>query len=91
MNIIKYPDNYGATCPFCGESREWLQRVKDSFANGEVLGNIVDYGGVRLVTTSRPIGDNTKQIDQYKCYTCGAEWETEPYLSEGFEDKVVAI
>ena len=89
MKITKTPDdikkfeyrkqvaNEGCNkCPCCGETRSF------NYHSGKVTG--IDSP----VCTIRCKGFfNIKfyKIDKYKCFTCGAEWESEPYLT--CEDK----
>ena len=67
------------TCPFCGESEstwDWLEKHN----NG--------YGGVACLSYKSWYGKKDHKlfekkhhwrIDNYKCYTCGAEWESDSY------------
>mgnify|MGYP002623915622 CR=1 FL=1 len=65
-----------AVCPFCGESRR-----KDLYGKfGVELINYVPSKGYY----GRAKGDwfgpkHLYHIDCYRCRTCGAEWESDPY------------
>lgn len=95
MKITKLPDSQDEkkiakakalegcdTCPYCGETREYLS-VKELFNsirndipynkyNGiECLGEFL-YGSLFAFY-------KVLFVTRFKCHTCGAEWESEPY------------
>lgn len=61
------------TCPCCGESKTFLQYLKENQG----------FKGVSCGTcrtwVSGIFHPRHMQVDLYVCYTCGAEWESEPY------------
>lgn len=64
-----------SVCPCCGESRSLVDYIQETGRlNGGVSGGLVSI-------ECAPGFFSTKIVhkDQYRCYTCGAEWESEPY------------
>lgn len=59
-------------CPNCGETRDHFKCL----ANGE-SGGI--SGGIYRSWTEGFFRIKCMRADVYKCYTCGTEWESEPY------------
>ena len=95
MRITKLPDSQDEkkiakakalkgcnVCPYCGETKEYfdLKRLLDSICNDiplslyegiECLGEF--FHGSVFALIKRLF------VTRYKCRTCGAEWESEPY------------
>ena len=89
MKITKLPDSQDEkkiakakalegcdTCPCCGETKkQFLECCKDGIPfkfNGiECLGECL-HGSVFTLM-------KRMFVTRYKCHTCGAEWESEPY------------
>lgn len=63
-------------CPCCGENRSQLDYLRDGITMKGVSDGICKNwieGFFRV---------KYMQTDCYKCYTCGAEWESKPYEVE---------
>lgn len=94
MKIIKTPDSQNEkkiakaralegcnVCPYCGETKEYFdpKRLLESIINNipfkydgiECLGEFL-HGSI--FTFFKGLF-----VTRYKCHTCGAEWESEPY------------
>lgn len=60
-------------CPCCGEDRKYADAP------------LTDHSGRGIMHMGESWKDfgffhgGLKTIDHYKCYTCGAEWESDPY------------
>lgn len=74
MKITKYPNHITMTphqvCPCCGETREF-RIINDKLVGVDFIGTQKEYKGfirTKIVCT-----------DRFACYTCGAEWEGDPY------------
>ncbi len=59
-------------CPCCGESKLTLHYIKRGILNKGIL------QGIEKTWVSL-FGMKNMKCDCYKCCTCGAEWESEPY------------
>lgn len=70
-------------CPCCGETKEY-------FDSNEIMKNIVNKTSLRLLYEGiECLGEFLHGslfsfykglfVTRYKCHTCGAEWESEPY------------
>ena len=59
-------------CPFCGETKSNLQYIKEGNPNKGISTGFKHWceGFFR---------SRYMQCDTYTCYSCGAEWESEPY------------
>lgn len=80
--IKKNIDKKFRVCPFCGEAREY-SLLKNSYgiekinyyppkgwhgpAKGDIFGWFI------------PSRWHYWRIESYRCHTCGAEWESDPY------------
>lgn len=68
-------------CPKCGENKTDFDYVNEALERNEdiPLGRgIIQYG---YYDTSKGLFRLTGyQTDCYKCLTCGAEWESDPYI-----------
>lgn len=94
MKIIKTPDSQDEkkiakaralegcnVCPYCGETKEYFdpKRLLESIINNisfeydgiECLGEFLHGSVFALI--------KNLFVTRYKCHTCGAEWESEPY------------
>lgn len=61
-------------CPCCGETKSTLEYNKeDIFSHKGIASGTYKSWCAGLFRTKR------YRIDCYHCYTCGAEWESEPY------------
>jgi len=95
MKLTKLPDNCDANlmvqeesrkkfavCPCCGESRSHFYPY---ITGGIELEYLVPskgyYGPARGDFWGRflPSRWHNWRIDSYRCHTCGAEWESDPY------------
>lgn len=66
--------NHGCNiCPYCGETKSFLEYL----LVGECSKGIVSTGTLHWSEGFFKI--KTKYVDCYKCYTCGAKWESDPY------------
>ena len=75
FTAMKATANIGCNvCPCCGETKSWFQYMEeDGVCNKGVSGGLAKSwieGVFRL---------RCMKCDCYKCYSCGAEWESEPY------------
>ena len=61
-------------CPCCRENKSTLEYVKQDFI---IKG--ISSGGICKQWAEGIFKTRHMKIDCYKCYTCGAEWESEPY------------
>lgn len=61
-------------CPCCGENKSWIQYMKEGVYNKGVMSGALNKTWVEGVFRMRNM-----KCDCYKCYSCGAEWESEPY------------
>lgn len=60
------------TCPCCGETRQWDYRLSGRPAGiSPPLVARVNIGNFWMTRYA--------SVDFYECYTCGAEWESDPY------------
>ncbi len=77
---------YGNKCPFCGESRDFL----NCLSNGEYKG--IDsgvykawygkqYEADRKTFSIKKMFEKSRywNVDCYSCYTCGCHWDTPAY------------
>lgn len=60
-------------CPCCGERKTEMEYCEEGVYNKAVSGGTCKRWAKGLFRV-RYI-----QVDRYWCYTCGAEWESEPY------------
>jgi len=60
-------------CPCCGETREV------QLENNKLVG--ID-DGISCTEAKGFLNIKVYHTTCYKCHTCGAQWESEPYLSE---------
>lgn len=69
------------TCPCCGETRQYLdtKRIIEAIQNNKLISyEGVDCLGEVYIGGIFNIFKNIV-VTRYKCHTCGAEWESEPY------------
>lgn len=68
-------------CPCCGETKEY-------FDPKELLESIINNTPLNLYDGIKCLGEfihgsifalKYSFVTRYKCHTCGAEWESEPY------------
>lgn len=79
LNLIKARDkaNKGCqVCPCCGETQSVGDYIAKGFLNRGILSGLCKNHIAGIFKLKY------MQIDCYKCYTCGAEWESEPYECE---------
>lgn len=60
-------------CPCCGESKSNMVYIRNGLLNKGISSGI-SKSWVEGFFHPRHI-----KVDCYKCYSCGAEWESEPY------------
>ena len=76
--IVKRVDEKLRKCPFCGENRDYWDDL-----HGVMISHHSWYGREHENTESIflwPFGKKRLwQISEFKCYTCGAEWKSDPY------------
>lgn len=61
-------------CPCCGENRKQIDYWKEGITHKGI-----SSGGICKNWAEGFFKIKVMQIDCYKCYTCGAEWESDPY------------
>ena len=73
-NIRKERANIGCdVCPCCGENKTFSEYLNEDVYDKGINDTICKNYCVGLFKMKH------MQIDCYKCETCGAEWESEPY------------
>lgn len=89
----------GASCPFCGEKRSLIECIAknenkgfDSFGVSTWYGQRWECGGVKFKTLfHNPFKKSHHwRKDSYKCWTCGAKWDTPAYPNEQLSSKEFA-
>ena len=89
MKLTKFPDSCDpnkmvqeesrrrfSICPCCGETERiyikmlWPPKGWHGPAKGDIIGWFI------------PSRQHNWHIDTYKCRTCGAEWESDPYPTD---------
>lgn len=73
-----------STCPFCGETEQYhmfkLEMKGVGWVNFKQLyGNKYEYKHPHIGWLAFWERNYHWTINNYKCYTCGAEWEGDPY------------
>lgn len=67
--------NHGCDrCPCCGETKTWDRYVQEGVTNKGILKGYINKTWVKGIFRMRNM-----KCDCYKCTSCGAEWESEPY------------
>ncbi len=61
-------------CPCCGETKSTTDYIKIG-----ILNKGVRKGGLNKTWADGIFHMRNMKCDCYKCYSCGAEWESEPY------------
>ena len=61
-------------CPCCGENKTWEHYMKKGKLDKGILA-----GGMVRSWAEGFFKTRIMSVDYYKCITCGAEWESEPY------------
>lgn len=61
-------------CPCCGETKTWDEYIGKGIINKGISKGIISKSWVEGIFHMRNM-----KCDCYKCYSCGAEWESEPY------------
>lgn len=61
-------------CPCCGETKSLSDYMNEGIWNKGVSGRGIERTWVEGLFRMRNM-----KCDCYKCYSCGAEWESEPY------------
>lgn len=70
--------NFGCNvCPCCGETKSELEYFKQNIFNKGISGGMIHKHWAEGLFRPRYM-----RIDCYKCYTCGAEWESDAYEEE---------
>lgn len=66
--------NFGClVCPCCGESKPYEEYLFNGVVGKGVL------GGTQKTWATGFFHIKVMKSDCYTCYTCGAEWESDPY------------
>ena len=74
LNANKMLANIGCkVCPCCGETENALEYISEGIYNKGI------FSGVTRTFTKGIIKLKVMEVDCYKCETCGAEWESDPY------------
>lgn len=60
-------------CPCCGEAKSWVDYTKEGILEKGVM------KGTCKTWVEGIFHMRNMKCDCYKCYSCGAEWESEPY------------
>lgn len=60
-------------CPCCGETGEFINYLKQGIMNKGIS------GGIEKTWSEGFFHTKFLKCDCYSCYTCGAQWESEPY------------
>ena len=63
-------------CPCCGETLTFSQRLKMGEKEKGILKGLIPIPRPTYKFLFFPV---MKSVDIYKCYTCGAEWESDPF------------
>lgn len=64
-------------CPCCGEAKTVMEYFNEGIRNKGI------FGGLVCKTLAKGLfRPKYMQADCYSCYTCGAQWESEPYERE---------
>lgn len=75
FSAMKAAANDGCNvCPCCGEAKSWSDYMKEGILNKGIMAGFINKTWVEGVFRMRNM-----KCDCYKCYSCGAEWESEPY------------
>lgn len=61
-------------CPCCGEKKQWSQYLQEGVDGKGFLKLLTAKTWTRGIFRKRHM-----RRDKYKCCTCGAEWESDPY------------
>ena len=72
---MKFAANLGCNvCPCCGETKSYGNYMKEGILNRGIMAGLHSKTWVKGIFHMKNM-----QCDCYKCYSCGAEWESEPY------------
>lgn len=75
LNANKMLANIGCNvCPCCGETENALKYISEGIYNKGIFSGIT-----RTFTKGSIIKLKIMEVDCYRCETCGAEWESDPY------------
>lgn len=75
FTAMKAAANAGCNvCPCCGETISWDDYMKEGILNKGIMAGFINKTWVEGVFHMRSM-----KCDCYKCYSCGAEWDSEPY------------
>lgn len=61
-------------CPCCGETKSWGKYMQEGITSKGILKGVINKTWVEGIFHMRNM-----KCDCYKCESCGAEWESEPY------------
>lgn len=74
LNINKMLANIGCNvCPCCGETKSMFEYFDEGIYNKGI------FSGISKTLTKGILKLKVMEVDCYKCETCGAEWESDPY------------
>lgn len=74
FTAMKSAANAGCNvCPCCGEAKLWSDYMKEGILNKGIM------AGLSKTWAEGVFRMRSMRCDCYKCYSCGAEWESEPY------------
>ncbi len=61
-------------CPCCGEAKSWDRYMQEGISSKGILKGVGDRTWIAGLFHKRNM-----RCDGYKCKSCGAEWESDPY------------
>lgn len=61
-------------CPCCGETKSWSRYQQEGIDGKGIVNPLSVRTWTRVIFHKRYM-----KRDKYKCCTCGAEWESNPY------------
>ncbi len=75
LKSLKQTANFGCNkCPCCGETRAMtIERTPLGFVTKGI------QSGIQKTWAEGIFKMKHMKVDCYSCYTCGAEWESDPY------------
>ena len=62
-------------CPYCGEQMD----LSEALNKGYVLNKGISMYTIQRLYKTGFLKSEYKTVSLYRCLTCGAEWESDPY------------